>query len=292
LLKWDPAEHPRWPRDSDDSRGGKFAPKPIAVADVEDERDPRLGIGGNHPPLEELIPERLVQSPAGPVLQFLDNLLDLTGPADEANLEISKVQMRDLLDAIHEVDPDYVYESLMPAGGLAGMSWQGRRNVINGLQADLAAAIYRVRGDIQPLQEVTLEFMQRTTNSAYDRGVKLYDAGDLDFQLSREATIGNYVDARVREQLKDFFNNLEIPTDSGSAIRVNNRAYISSGSYRIPDARIGNFAFDVSLEAKKPSKPQIKDFFSANFEPIGVVIIRPNQLGSNSSYVIWRRDGE
>src|SRR6202012_319898 len=101
--------------------------------------------------------------------QFLDNLLDLTGPAEEANLEISKVQMRDLLGAIHDVDPDYVYESLMPADGLAGMSWQERANVIRGLQADLAAAIYRVRGDIKPLQEVTLDFMQRIANDAFDK---------------------------------------------------------------------------------------------------------------------------
>ncbi len=135
----------------------------VAAADAEDERDPRFGIGGNHPPPVELIPERLQQSPAGPVVQFLDNLLDLTGPADEANLALAQAQMRALLHAIRDVDPDYVYESITPPGGLADMSWQERRNVINGLQADLAAATYRVRKDIKPLQEVTLEFMQRAT---------------------------------------------------------------------------------------------------------------------------------
>ena len=63
-------------------------------------------------------------------------------------------------------------------------------------------------------------------------------------------------------------------------------------SYRLPDARVGNFAFDVSLEAKKPSKDQIRDFFNADFKPIGVVIVRPNQLGSNSSYIICRKSGD
>jgi len=93
LLKWDSGKHPRWPAGSDDGRGGEFAPKdaeaeasaasqsigwesarqstqallvhagmggrsPIVLtaAEIEDERDPRLGVGGNHPPLDELIP--------------------------------------------------------------------------------------------------------------------------------------------------------------------------------------------------------------------------------------------
>ncbi len=77
----------------------------------------------------------------------------------------------------------------------------------------------------------------------------------------------------------------------GSAIRVNNRAYDSSGvnpTYRIPDARVGNLAFDFSLTAKTSSDPQIRGFFDADFKPVGVVIVRPNQLGNNSSYIIWR----
>ena len=174
------------------------------------------------------------------------------------------------------------------------MSWQGRRNVINGLQADLAAAIYRVRGDIKPLQEVTLEFMQRTANDAYDEAVEKYNAGKLDIQLSREVTIGNYVDGIVRSQLRNFYNDLGIGMGPESAIRVNRRAYDTSDpppSYRVPDARVGNFVFDVSLEAKKPSKDQIREFFNADFAPVGVVIVRPNQLGKNSSYIVWRNNG-
>ena len=85
------------------------------------------------------------------------------------------------------------------------------------------------------------------------------------------------------------------PRISSLAARVNRRAYDTSDSppsYRVPDARVGNFAFDVSLEAKKPSKDQIRGFFNADFKPIGVVIVRPNQLGDNSSYIIWRTDGD
>ena len=175
------------------------------------------------------------------------------------------------------------------------MSWQARANVIRGMQADLAAAIYRVRGDIKPLQEVTLEFMQRATNDAYDEGLELYKAGELNVRLSPQEAIGNYIDRVVRMRLRYFFDSVRISMGPGSAIRVNKRAYDKSDSlpsYRLPDARVGNLAFDVSLEAKKPSKDQIRGFFNADFKPVGVVIVRPNQLGSNSSYIIWRTDGE
>lgn len=267
-------------------------PNTIRVAtEGEDDRDPRFGIGGNHPPPEELIPQRLQQSPAGPVVQFFDNLLDISGPGDEANLEAAQLQMRDLLYRIHEIDPNYVYESVEPSGGLAGMSWQARLSVINGLHADLAAAIYRVRGDIRPLQEVTLDFMQRMTNAAYDEAVQQYDAGELKAHLSRHEAIGNDVDSTVRGRLGVFFNRLGIPTGPGSAIQVNTRAYSSVVSYRVPDARVGNLAFEVSLTAKSPSIRQIRGFFNAYFKPAGVVIVRPNQLGTNSSYIIWRPKG-
>ncbi len=309
MLKWVSDEHPRWPQGSPDSTGGRFAPKDaeagisggthrspwlVPVADVEDEREPRFGIGGNHLPLDELFPERLVQSPAAPVVQFLDNLLDISGPAEELNLGLYTAQMHAFLQAIRAVDPDYVYESIAPPGGLAGMSWQERRNVINGLQVDLAAAIYRVRGDIKPLQEVTLEFMQRATNDAYDQALDAYKAGDLDLRPTLPVAIGNSMDRSVRDKLANFFNNARIPVGPDSIIRVNRRAYDTSDwppSFRVPDARVGNLAFDVSLEAKKPSKDQIREFFSADFKPDGVVIVRPNQLGRNSSYIIWRPNG-
>lgn len=372
MLKWNADEHPRWPAGSDDSKGGKFAPKGegdetallalqsdstnrtssysaepdtanrsarVQLADVgisdaaddptaeaarravaaarldavrqtfgsddtpnivlaavqsEDERDPRFGIGGNHPPPEELIPPRLQQSPAGPVVQFLDNLLDISGPGDEANLALAELEQRALLNRIHQIDPNYSPAGIESPDGLAGMSWQERINVINGLQADLAAAIYRVRGDIKPLQEVTLEFMQRTTNAAYDKAVQLYSAGKLNVRLSREEAIGNHVDGIVRMRLRGFFNGLGISTGPELGIQVNMRAYDSSGanaSYRVPDARVGDIAFEVSLTVKSLSYPQVKGFFNADFKPAGVVIVRPNQLGNNSSYVIWRPKG-
>jgi hypothetical protein len=354
LLKWDPDEHPRWPAGSDDSIGGRFAPKGegaettssngngsvepstatrgpriqltdanvsdasddsiaeaevefnserrtsqrddtpdiiLAAAEGEDERDPRLGIGGNHPPPEELIPQRLQQSPAGPAVQFFDNFWDISGPGDEANAEMGQLLMNNLLHRIHEIDPNYVDSGIWPPGFLAGMTWQERLGVINRLQAELAATICRVRGDIRPLQEVTFDFMQRATNSAYVKAVQRYNAGELKFQLSPEVAIGNDMDSTVRLGLREFYNGLGISMDSGSAVRVNRRAYDSSRddvSYRLPDARVGNLAFEVSLTAKQISDRQIEGFFNADFKPVGVVMVRPNQLGNDSSYVIWR----
>jgi hypothetical protein len=163
-------------------------PRKILVAAEEDERDPRIGIGGNHPPPEQLIPKILQQSPAGPIVQFFDNLLDISGPGDEANLEWAELQERNLLRGIRQVDQNFSYASA--SDGLADMSWQERREVIDGLKADLAAAIYNKRGDIRSLQEVTLDFMQRSANTAYDEAVQLYDAGELNVQLSAVATSG------------------------------------------------------------------------------------------------------
>jgi hypothetical protein len=266
-------------------------PKIILAAVEEDDREPRFR-GDNYPPLGELIPQRLLQSPAGPPLQFLDNLLDITGPGDEANLEAAQLLQRSLRHAIRQIDPNYILDDIEPIGGLAGMSWQERLDLIHGLQADLAAAIYKVRGDIRPLQEVTYDFLQRTTNAAYAEAVQRYDSGKLNVRLSREEAIGNYVDGLVRLQLRELYNRLGLPTGAGSAIQVNARAYGSFGSYRVPDARAGNLAFDISLTAKPLSSPQIRGFFNADFKPAGVVIVRPNQLGSRSSYVIWRSKGD
>lgn len=255
----------------------------LAAAESEDEKEPRSA--------NELIPQRLQRSPAGPAVEFLDNLLDISGPGDEANLEMGQLLMDNLLHEIRKIDPNYVDSAIWPPGELAGMTWQERQNVISRFQAVLAAKIYGARGDIRPLQEVTLDFMQRATNAAYDEAVKRYEAGRLKVRLSREEAIGNCMDGIVRLQLRRFYVELGTPTDSGSAIRVNARAYNSSGAdvtYRIPDARVGNFVFEDSLTAKTSSSAQIRGFFAADFAPIGVVIVRPNQLGNNSSYIIWR----
>ena len=118
----------------------------LAAAESEDEKEPRSA--------NELIPQRLQRSPAGPAVEFLDNLLDISGPGDEANLEMGQLLMDNLLHEIRKIDPNYVDSSIWPPGELAGMTWQERQSVISRYQAVLAAKIYGARGDIRPLQEV------------------------------------------------------------------------------------------------------------------------------------------
>ncbi len=60
-------------------------------------------------------------------------------------------QYQALVAQIKQVDPTFVDQELLPPGGIAGLSWQGRANLINGLRMQRAAATYRILGDIGPL---------------------------------------------------------------------------------------------------------------------------------------------
>ncbi|MGH6629085.1 MAG: hypothetical protein ACREB3_05075, partial [Burkholderiales bacterium] len=96
--------------------------------------------------------------------------------------------------------------------------------------------------------------------------MKLFNAGRLTPRLSREEAIGNYMDVQVRAQLRQLYNGLRISTAPGQQVRVNNRAYSNSEgdrTYRVPDSRVGNVAFDVTLTRKTLRTPQIQGFFSA-----------------------------
>ena len=59
------------------------------------------------------------------------------------------------------------------------LSWQGRNNLTDSLQMELALAIYRVRDNAGPLQVETLRFLQKAVDEAYTDGKKEYDAGKL-----------------------------------------------------------------------------------------------------------------
>ena len=134
----------------------------------------------------------------------------------------------------------------MPPGGIAGLTWQGRDNLINHLRMERAAAYYRVRGDVGSLQVETLRFLQDAVDAAYAEAVAAADAGRLQPRLSREEAIGNRIDFRVRADLKDMFDAYGIPYGPGADVTINNRDYETSEnnrSYRIPDARIGDVVF-------------------------------------------------
>ena len=133
--------------------------------------------------------------------------------------------------------------------------------------------------------------MQNAVDDAYEEAVSEADAGRLQPRLSRAEAIGNRVDSEVRQNLKNIFDTYGIPYGPSEDVTVNNRDYETSESgqsYRIPDARLGDVSFDWTLSPKTISSPQIRGFFRADSQPRAVVIIRPSQLGGDSTYLIPR----
>jgi hypothetical protein len=194
------------------------------------------------------------------LLALADNILDLSGPANRLTTELS-----------------------FPT------TLEGQVQLVRQLRLDRAAAFYRVNGETRPLQVETLRLMQERADSAYVEGQVLFDAGRLKPRLSREEAIGNYVDRAVRRDLRKQYNLQGLDYSNGQAIRVIGREYDSSGidrTYRIPDARVGNIAFDVTLSRKTLATPQVRGFFNSDFKPDAVIIVRPTQLGANSTYAI------
>lgn len=254
--------------------------------------NPRARMGGNGgPPLNDpLTLERtfpgLTNTPGGSLVALADNILDLTGPANRLTSGLAEDHVNMLIHQIRTIDPNYRLDSLgFPT------TLEGQRNLIRQLRLERAEAFYRVKGETRPLQVETLRLMQERADRAYAEGLALLEAGRLKPRLSREEAIGNYIDRAVRSDLRDMYNVQAIDYSKGQNIRIIGREYDSSGSdstYRIPDARVGNIAFDVTLSRKTLATPQVRGFFNSDFRPDAVIIIRPAQLGPNSTYAISR----
>ncbi len=258
--------------------------------------NPRAGMRGNGSPplndpmtLDRVFPgvatgPAAVTGPARAIIGIADNILDITGPGAALTTDLAIAHSNMLIRQIREVDPNFRYDSLgFPS------SFDGQMNLIRQLRVERAVAFHRVRGELRPMQVEALRQMQEQTDRAYDRAVARYNSGRLRVRLSREEAIGNYIDREVRIQLREFYNRYGVETSTNGPFRIIGREYSSSGSdrtYRIPDARIGNIAFDVSLTRKTLATPQVRGFFEADFRPDAVVIIRPSQLGSGSTYRI------
>jgi hypothetical protein len=222
------------------------------------------------------------------VLAPIDGFLGASEVADEANLEATMGQYRALIKEIKGVDPSFVDEELLPADGIADLSGEARANLINNLRMRLAAAYYRMRGDVGPLQVETLRFLQDSVGAAYQDAVSLYDAGNLQPYLSRNEAIGNYIDREVRSNVKRMFAYNDIPYGPRSDVTINNRDYQSSGDYRIPDVRLRDVSFDWTLTEKTINTPQISDYFRTESQVRAVIVIRPSQLGRDATYLIPR----
>ncbi|HVI98092.1 MAG TPA: hypothetical protein VM657_03410 [Sphingomonas sp.] len=242
--------------------------------------------------LEQSFPG-LHHAPGGAIVAVADTLFDLTGPANAMTTEVLRNQSRQLMSQIKTIDPAWHYDEMAPTDAFGNPIYtvQGLIARVNELRFQRAAVIARAMGDYKALQVEMLRFVQRRADDAYDRGVALLKAGRLTPRLSKQEALGNYIDREVRRELRNQYNRLGIDSAGAGPVRVNRRENISSGgdlTYRRPDARVNDVAFDVTLTRKTLGTAQVRGFFDADFHPSRVVIIRPRQLGADYTYAITR----
>lgn len=228
----------------------------------------------------------LSQAPGGAIIALTDNILDITGPGRETTTAMSLARTNVLINQIRTLDPNYRIDSL----GFP-QTLQGQANQIRDLRFDRAAAFLRFKNELRPMQVETLRFIQQATDRAYARGQVLLRNGKLPVRLSDQEALGNYIDRRVRVELRERFGKSDIDWGGEGPIRVNRRENDRSGdelTFRRPDARVGKMAYDVTLASKTLKTAQICGFFATDFRPSHVIIIRPSQLGGQHTYIIVR----
>jgi hypothetical protein len=223
-------QNPSLSIDDDVSQLGTDDPRLILIGGAEDEEASRRSNGppDDYTRLEDVFPGLSdapgVEIPLAPV----DGFLGASALADEANLEATLAQYGSLVAEIKQIDPSFVDQELLPPDGIAGLTWQGRTNLINNLRMQRAVAYYRVLGDVGPLQVETLRFLQDAVDSAYVQAVAEADAGRLQPRLSRAGAIGNWVDFQVRLDLKNMLYSFGIAYGPGEDLTINNRDYETS----------------------------------------------------------------
>jgi|CXWL01.1.fsa_nt_gi hypothetical protein len=223
---------------------------------------------------------------AGAIVAMADDFMAVTSPARDLTVELTRDRTNVLINEIRKIDPDYRLDSLGFPRTPEGMA-----NQLNALQRDRAAALYRMRGEMEPLQVETLRYLQTKVDKAYEEGMLMLRAGKLNVRLSPNEAVGNFVDRAGRESLRELYRWLRISTKRGEQVRVIGREYETretDRTYRIPDSRVGKIAFDMTLTRKTLATAQVRGFFSSDFSPEAVVIVRPSQLGPNSTYIITR----
>lgn len=283
---------PRAPKGT--TEGGQWVSGAGGAPKAADEEENKPRAGHNRPPvdtLHEIFPN-WAGAPASSIVAPIDEFLGISGPGYAANEAATRTLREGLIAEIRTIDPHYRFQSV----DLGGMprTFEGRRNLIDSLRADRAAALYRFRGEVDALKVETLRFLRRKIDERYAEGVRLFASSRLDVRLSREEAIGNYLDAMMRQDLRDFYQSRGIFESSRSSVRVNRRDYNSSENdltYRRPDARIGDLAIDWTLTQKRPNDTQIRGFFRTDATPTAVLIVRPTQVGGLSTYLITEPRG-
>jgi hypothetical protein len=237
-------------------------------------------------PLQKLFPGLAAAGPGVVVAATAGILANPIGPAASLLTSLNRARTEKLIKDIQAIDPEFRLASLGEP-----LTPQGWSNQHKQLRWARATAAYRIKGDHSFLQAETVRYVQAQVDTRYDEAKLKYDRGELPARLSREEAIGNYIDRNVRRDLRNQLINRRVSTAKGNTVRVNGREYDTSGTdttYRIPDARVGRLAIDMTLTRKTLTTPQIRGFFNSDFLPEAVIIVRPSQLGGGSTYVITR----
>lgn len=235
--------------------------------------------------LEQVFPG-LREAPSGTILALADNVFDFSGPARALTSELALNEISTLIKQVQAIDPNYRFGSLGFPRTLEGQVRQ-----IHALRFERAAPMLRNNGELSPLQVETLRLLQVLTDQAYDRGLDLLNKGKMPIHISERLSLGNYIDREVRRDIRYNLSRYGISSSGSGPVRINRRENDSSASettFRRPDARIGRIAYDVTLEAQTLKTDQVRGFFATEFQPTQVIIIRPSQLGSASTYIIKR----
>lgn len=236
--------------------------------------------------LEQAFPG-LRNAPGGAIVAVADSLLDFSGPGRQTTTALSQEYAKVLIEQTRALQPSYRHDSFgFPE------TFDGQMRLLEDLRFERATAFFR-HGELSPMQIETYRFMQARADEAYAEGLKLIKSGKLKIHISIELTLGNHVDRRTRNASKARYTESGIDASGPGPVRVNRREYNSDeGSYRRPDARVGEVAYDVTLSEKTEKTAQVRGFFDADFKPSYVVIIRPTQLGKGGSYIIKRPENK
>ncbi|WP_416463030.1 hypothetical protein [Sphingomonas sp. VDB2] len=230
-----------------------YRPGEHSASIIAASRAPRASRGSNasafHDPmtLQQAVPN-LEGRPGGAIIALADTLLDITGPAQELTAQMTRDWSNQLINQVRALDPEYRFDSL----GFP-QTLEGQINQLNTLRFDRAVAFLRMRQEVRPLQVEILRFIQQRVDRAYADGIKLLRAGKLTIRLSEREALGNFIDRRVRFDLRKQFSRYGIESAGKGPVRVNRRENDTSGSeltFRLPDARIGDIAYDVTLTQK------------------------------------------
>ncbi|MGK6322453.1 hypothetical protein ACMGDM_05150 [Sphingomonas sp. DT-51] len=263
-------------------RPGEPGPKliPIGAPEPPETRGGNIRAFEDPMTLDEL--PILRDTPAGALLAPLDGFLNITGPGAEIRTALMRAQADKILADIKALDPNFVYQSFQFPSTEAG-----QRRLIDDLRFNRAVVMMRVKGDLGPLRVEAVRTMQQIADEAHDDGTARLAASALQIRLHKREALGNFIDREVRNGLRDKFHLAGVITSADREIAVNRREYLHDGSgYRLPDLRIGNVFFDVSIAEKTMGGDQVKEFFEGRSRPSAVVIIRPRQEGG--SYIIRR----